>query len=504
MKINIPGRYVIPYPSIDLQNAVIMAGNVWTDSNELSTTLAPSLVNESNKGVRMFKYRSWWYWYDFGDGTPGQARPMVWLRSFTKPTVGTPSPGGSGSGPDLEDAISDSTVTAITPHAVKVGTVQTGNVNQDIDGSKRFLNNIDAVSITTSRTELVLKQTGDDIGATAIVIQNRLGVNGIQVRNEAIPVSDVGLKSTVGVGVLLRLENRPEYLMNTEHGADGEFQVKMPIPNEFYLSNLFSVGRKYFIVPNNRKMGINTKTPTEMLEVAGNVKANYFIGDGSRLTNLPLAWYHLDPQDPNSSICQGSPDNFRSNNPAYTFGYSCTFGVGTTNLTIGDNAVLVTTQGNCSDNVIERSVRNITMIDTGACYIHSSVSNILLMNSTGVEIQANCRGLQFYNCTRTDGTKLVIPQGTINKIYRDGVQVASPHTLTFRFLPGETDKSVVVLPNEIGAYQTATFKNVGSVVYYVNGTVTPLSNIIATDGGTVRVVITPTNASLNAYLILTA
>lgn len=41
-------------------------------------------------------------------------------------------------------------------------------------------------------------------------------------------------------------------------------------------------------VYSNNNVGVKTSTtPTESMEVNGNVKASYFIGDGSRLTNLP-------------------------------------------------------------------------------------------------------------------------------------------------------------------------------------------------------------------------
>jgi hypothetical protein len=92
MRINVPGRVIIPYPSTLLQNAIIAADNTWNEYNELTTVLSEALITESEKGVRMFKYRSWWYWYDFGDGTPGHSRPPAWLRSYTKPQItgGTP------------------------------------------------------------------------------------------------------------------------------------------------------------------------------------------------------------------------------------------------------------------------------------------------------------------------------------------------------------------------------------------------------------------------------
>jgi hypothetical protein len=192
-------------------------------------------------------------------------------------------PTGTGGTVDLSNYATHSEVTTA------VGTLDAAVVhktgNEILAGSKTFTENIDVTSITTARTELVLKQTGDDLGTTAIEIKNRFGVNGIQVINSGLPVVDVGVKNTLGTGMLMRLESRPEYMLNPNQ-ADGEFQVKAPVPDDFFTSNLFSVGRNFFIV-NNKKMGVNTRNPSEALEVNGNVKATMFIGDGSLLTNLP-------------------------------------------------------------------------------------------------------------------------------------------------------------------------------------------------------------------------
>nr|MBP7654630.1 hypothetical protein [Candidatus Dependentiae bacterium] len=41
-----------------------------------------------------------------------------------------------------------------------------------------------------------------------------------------------------------------------------------------------------FVVKKDGKIGINTLTPSEQLEVSGKIKATYFMGDGSQLTNV--------------------------------------------------------------------------------------------------------------------------------------------------------------------------------------------------------------------------
>jgi hypothetical protein len=76
-----------PYPSQALRDAVVATANVWSDSNELTSVLTTDVLNESLRGVQPFKSENWWYWFSYGDSVNSGPRPLVWLRSFTKPQI---------------------------------------------------------------------------------------------------------------------------------------------------------------------------------------------------------------------------------------------------------------------------------------------------------------------------------------------------------------------------------------------------------------------------------
>ncbi|MFC1617615.1 hypothetical protein ACFL2K_05295, partial [Candidatus Margulisiibacteriota bacterium] len=61
------------------------------------------------------------------------------------------------------------------------------------------------------------------------------------------------------------------------NGENADYQIDMP--NAFLIFPNYSGN-------NTGRVGIGTKAPSEKMEVAGNVKANYFKGNGSYLTNI--------------------------------------------------------------------------------------------------------------------------------------------------------------------------------------------------------------------------
>jgi hypothetical protein len=273
MKINIVGRAEVPYPSLALQNAVVAAGNTWegADNGELSTQLSADLLAESIAKSKyqplLFKSQTWWYWFGYGDGASGQARPQRWLRSNTKPqATGPATPAGNSFG--LEDAISDSTNTAVTPGAVKRNTLQL-TTDQSVAGVKTFTvplrsegyNSIDGrVKLTTSWNFI-----GLELGVAGTLANFRMTTNN-------------------GKSMVQRLEGR------TGLGGDGEPIQLNPInqwalhymdPNAFQHSDaatFFATSPWLTLVRNQAKFGVNTDYPTELIEVAGgNVKADGFI-----------------------------------------------------------------------------------------------------------------------------------------------------------------------------------------------------------------------------------
>ena len=90
---------------------------------------------------------------------------------------------------------------------------------------------------------------------------------------------------------------------------------RAPSPENLYNNGppdeLLSVGGSAII---QNKLGIGVTNPTEALEVSGNVHANYFVGDGSQLTNLHTALqdelqyssgtYTINPYTDNQDVTQ--------------------------------------------------------------------------------------------------------------------------------------------------------------------------------------------------------
>jgi hypothetical protein len=69
-------------------------------------------------------------------------------------------------------------------------------------------NSIISTNITTATSDLTLSQTGDSFGKTAIHLQNRNGVNGAQIENNGLNLSDIAFKASSGTVGTIRFESR--------------------------------------------------------------------------------------------------------------------------------------------------------------------------------------------------------------------------------------------------------------------------------------------------------
>ncbi len=133
---------------------------------------------------------------------------------------------------------------------------------------------------------------GVDFGLVTVRLDNTFGLNGMLITNAGIGLADIGFAVPNGQKFLHRYESRSEFILSAAN-TRGEFQFIAPAATGQTLGSkvtcFFSVGEKTALFRNGAKVGINTDTPTEQLEVSGTVKATKFVGDGSGLTNVPGA-----------------------------------------------------------------------------------------------------------------------------------------------------------------------------------------------------------------------
>ena len=143
------------------------------------------------------------------------------------------------------------------------------------------------------------------------------------------------------------------------------------------------------------KTGINTTDPTEKLEVAGNVKANFFIGDGSLLTNvgggtdlLPLnnTWTGLNTFTAGLESTGAGANSFRAGTSAGLTGQ-------------GNNAVAV---GNLAGNTVQAA--GATAVGQQAAQLNQSSNAVAVGRQSGYSAQgANSTAVGYLAGNNTQG-----------------------------------------------------------------------------------------------------
>ena len=137
-------------------------------------------------------------------------------------------------------------------------------------------------------------------------------------------LSGVFLSTTLSVAQKTWSNNR--YTFNNDGGDD---KMYLNIDDHTAHAVEFSAGSSIdHISFHAHKVGIGTRSPSEKLEVSGNVKATQFIGDGSRLTNVNASGdfgdtditthgiVHIYNRE-NDALTIQTPDNTQSNGVAF-------------------------------------------------------------------------------------------------------------------------------------------------------------------------------------------
>jgi hypothetical protein len=131
----------------------------------------------------------------------------------------------------------------------------------------RLYDTSNAAFVSTPDTELVMQETGDDLGTVSLKLQNRTGSNGAIFQNDGVDLVDFGFVPQSGGSAQwnLRFENRSgnakgDNNRNFAFGPSGSFGNNIA----------FFVGDVEAGFNNIDHFGIGTYTPQEKLDVKGN------------------------------------------------------------------------------------------------------------------------------------------------------------------------------------------------------------------------------------------
>ncbi len=166
-------------------------------------------------------------------------------------------------------------------HFLKVEMDENGSNNFQVMGVSQILSVPYALHASTSDSDGDWTISGDDIYSS---VSGNVGIGTTTPGQQLEVVGDMNIggenSAYDGNSEFLGIEGRNDkwYL-----GVQNETSASA---TDFFIG-LSSSEDGIFHIQNNSRVGIGLTNPSEKLEVAGTVKANFFIGDGSLLSNLP-------------------------------------------------------------------------------------------------------------------------------------------------------------------------------------------------------------------------
>jgi len=168
--------------------------------------------------------------------------------------------------------------------------------NQTISGIKTFTHGVLNISIKPQNSgleinngPLILRSAAGTYGAARVEILNENGANGFTVVNEGLDLVDFGLQSSTNKKINFRMEGREEY----SNGNNQEFQIIDVSDGAVYYARF---GNNNIVIgENTEKIGVGTLTPTEKLEVVGNLKlsatnSKIIIYDSANGSDNKITW----------------------------------------------------------------------------------------------------------------------------------------------------------------------------------------------------------------------
>lgn len=139
----------------------------------------------------------------------------------------------------------------------------------------------DAINAHSIDESNLVHKTGDEVVYGVKHFPNGIGLGNMSVQN----VKNAGYALGVGGNFAV--------VATDGHDGDGAFRLRATQDYAGIQATKVNITDNHILALNadGGNVGVGTKTPTEKLEVNGNIKANFIIADGSKLTNLPITKY---------------------------------------------------------------------------------------------------------------------------------------------------------------------------------------------------------------------